>query len=109
MVPQFIKSLLKRQFVRNRDFILQEVLAVKGLMQLLMKIRNTDEKWTKEEKREIKMHLKNISKIIPVLMIFMLPGGSLILPILAEILDRRKARRRPPELSPPQGNQSILP
>jgi len=70
-----------------------EVLAIRGLMQLLMKTRNTDEKWTREEKKEIKRHLKNIAKIIPAVALFSLPGGSLLLPILAEALDRRKTKR----------------
>ena len=77
----------------HKEAILMEVLTIKGLMQLLMKIRNTDEKWTREEKREMKRHLKNIAKIIPVVTIFFLPGGSVLLPILAEVLDRRKIRR----------------
>lgn len=70
-----------------------EVLSIRGLIQLLMKIRNTDEKWTREEKKEIKSNLRNIAKIIPAVAIFCLPGGSLLLPVLAEALDRRKARR----------------
>ena len=70
-----------------------EVLSIKGLMQVLMKIRNTDEKWSREEKDEIMRHLKNIAKIIPVVAIFSLPGGTFLLPILAEALDRRKTRR----------------
>jgi len=70
-----------------------EVLAIRGLMQLLMKTRNTDEKWTREEKKEIKRHLRNIAKIVPTLAIFSLPGGSLLLPLLVEALDRRKTRR----------------
>ena len=70
-----------------------EVLSIRGLIQLLMKIRNTDEKWTREEKKEIKRNLRNIAKIIPAVALFCLPGGSLLLPILAEALDRRKARR----------------
>jgi len=78
----------------NKEAILMEVLAITGLMQLLMKIRNTDEKWTIEEKKEIKRHLKNIAKIIPAVVIFVLPGGSFLLPLLAEVLDRRKIRRR---------------
>lgn len=88
-----IIAYFKRLIVKNKAFILEEVLAVKGLMQLLMKQRNTDQKWTKEEKREIKNHLKSISKVIPALIIFLLPGGSLLLPVLAEVLDRRKIRR----------------
>ena len=89
-----IKKYLKRLIIVNKEAILMEVLAIKGLMQLLMKIRNTDEKWTREERTEIKSHLKNIAKIIPAVAIFVLPGGSLLLPILAEALDRRRVRRR---------------
>jgi hypothetical protein len=88
-----IKKYLKRLIVINKEAILMEVLSIKGLMQLLMKTRNTDEKWTREEEKEIKRHLKNIAKIIPTVAIFYLPGGSFLLPILAEALDRRKIRR----------------
>jgi hypothetical protein len=88
-----IKGYLKRLIVINKEAILMEVLSIKGLMQLLMKIRNTDEKWTGDEKIQIKRHLKNIAKIIPAVAIFSLPGGSFLLPILAEALDRRKTRR----------------
>jgi hypothetical protein len=88
-----IKKYFRRLIVTNKEAILMQVLAIKGLMQLLMKTRNTDEKWTGEEKKEIKRHLKNIAKIIPAVIIFTLPGGSLLLPILAEALDRRKTRR----------------
>ena len=70
-----------------------QILAIKGLMHLLMKTRNTDEKWTRDEKKEIKRHLKNIAKIVPALVIFSLPGGSILLPVLAEAIDRRKTRR----------------
>jgi len=93
MIIGFFKRLIIRLIIKNKAFILEEVLAVKGLMQLLMKQRNTDQKWTREEKREMKIHLKNISKLVPALIIFLLPGGSLLLPFLAEVLDRRKSRR----------------
>jgi hypothetical protein len=88
-----IKKYLKRLIIVNKEAILMEVIAIKGLMQLLMKTRNTDEKWTREEKKEIKTHLINIAKIIPAVAIFALPGGSFLLPMLAEALDRRKTRR----------------
>ncbi len=88
-----IKKYLKRLIVVNKEAILAEVLTIRGLMRLLMKTRNSDEKWTREERKEIKSHLRNIAKIIPVVAIFCLPGGSLLLPILAETLDRRKTRR----------------
>ena len=88
-----IKNYFKRLIIKNKEFILKEVLAVKGLMYLLMKNRNTGEKWTREEKTDIKNHLRNISKMIPIIIIFLLPGGSLYLPFLAAVLDRRKKRR----------------
>ncbi len=90
MIKKYLKSLI----IVNKEAILMEVLAIKGLMQLLMKTRNTDEKWTREERKEIKRHLRNIAKIIPAVVIFVLPGGSLFLPVLAETLDRRRVRRR---------------
>jgi len=88
-----IKKYLKRLIIINKEAILMEVLLIRGLMQLLMKTRNRDERWTREEKKEIKRHLKNIAKIIPTVAIFSLPGGSLLLPLLVEALDRRKTRR----------------
>ena len=88
-----IKNYVKRLVIINKEAILMEVLAIGGLMQLLMKIRNTDEEWTRGEKKEIKRHLKNIAKIVPAVALFSLPGGSFLLPILAEVLDRRKVRR----------------
>ena len=90
-----ILNYLKRLIITNRKLILEQVLAIKGLMQLLMKQQNTSQKWTREEKREIRIHLKNLSKIISALIIFLLPGSTFLLPILAEVLDRRKTRRIP--------------
>jgi len=88
-----IKKYLKRLIIINKEAILMEVLSIKGLMQLLMRTRNTDEKWTKEDKKQIKRHLRHIAKIIPVVAIFSLPGGSFLLSIFTEALDRRKTRR----------------
>ncbi|KRT71141.1 MAG: hypothetical protein XU15_C0002G0314 [candidate division NC10 bacterium CSP1-5] len=91
-----IKRFLKRLIATNKELILSQVLAVKDLMRLLMKNRNTGEKWTRDEIREIRVHLKHIAMLVPALIIFLLPGGSVLLPILAEVLDRRKKIRRPP-------------
>ncbi len=84
---------IKRLITGNREFILKEVLEVRGLMQLLMKHRNTGLPWTREEKRELKGHLRGISGAVPVMAVFFLPGGSLLFPLLAEVLDRRKHKR----------------
>jgi hypothetical protein len=91
-----IKRFLKRLIDKNKEFILSQVLAVKDLMRLLMKNRNTGEKWTREEIHEIRAHLRHIAMLVPALIIFLLPGGSLLLPLLADVLDRRKKIRRPP-------------
>ena len=99
VIIRYFKGLL----MKNKAFLLSQVLAVQGLMQLLMKNRNTGEKWTREEIKEIKSHLRHISKMVPVIIVFMLPGGSLLLPFLAEVLDRRKTIRRPPG-PPPKDN-----
>lgn len=88
-----IKRYFKKMFTENREFILKEVLSVKGLFHLLMKHRNTGQKWTIEELKEIRLHLRNISRIIPVVIIFLLPGGSFLLPFLVEVIDRRTNSR----------------
>lgn len=92
MVAGFLKGLIQK----NRGFILARVLEVKGLMQLLMKNRNTGEKWTPEELTQIRGHLKGIARLVPVILVFLLPGGALLLPLLAEVLDRRKQIRPTP-------------
>jgi hypothetical protein len=90
MLTQFLKNRVASQ----RKFILPHVLKIQGLMRLLMKVRNTGDPWTREELREIRSHLWGIAKLIPLLVVFILPGGLLLLPILAEVLDRRDAPRR---------------
>lgn len=72
-------------------------------MALLMKHRNTGILWTPEEKAELRFHLREIAKVVPVLFIFLLPFGSVFLPVLAVVIDRRTRARsgqsRPQEIS----------
>jgi hypothetical protein len=89
MIIRYFHNLL----ISNRTFLLEQGLALKGFMQLLMKQRNTGEKWSKEERKQLKQQLKIISLTIPALVVFLLPGGGILLPILAEVLDRRKEKR----------------
>ena len=91
MIKQYFKKLL----TKNREFLLNQVLAVKGFMQLLMKQRNTGENWTKEEKKQIKQHLRTMALAVPAIIVFLPPGGSILLPLLVNMLDRRKNGRRP--------------
>ena len=106
-VVSVIRSFLKGLLIKHKALFFQEAQRISGFLYLLMKQRNTDEKWTPEEKKEIKRHLKVMAMYIPILIIFLLPGGSLLLPFLAEIMDRRKTRRLPPApvpspVSPPE-------
>ena len=89
-----LSEFLKRRIASQRALILPHVVAIKGLMRLLMKVRNTGEPWTREEVREIRTHLWGLARLVPVLCVFLLPGGLLLLPILAEVLDRRTRPRR---------------
>jgi phosphoglycolate phosphatase-like HAD superfamily hydrolase len=83
---------LRERLARHREAILAEVLEVKDLMRLLMKGRN--DRWTAEDLKEIKTHLRHLAEDLPLLAAFLAPGGFLLLPILAEILDRRRDKRR---------------
>ena len=88
-----IKLFLKRHILKNRAMILQESQHIADFIQLLMKRRNTGVKWTGEEITRLKSHLKHLSLYVPALIIFVLPFGLFLLPILAEILDRREKSR----------------
>ncbi len=94
-----LKFILKRFILKNKDLIFHEAQQMQGFLFLLFKERNTDLKWTKEEKEQIKTYLKHLSAYVPIIILFILPGGSLLLPVLAEVLDRRKKRRLPPTLN----------
>jgi hypothetical protein len=88
-----IKSFFKKFISKNRDMLLEEGQHVRIFMRLLMKYRNTGIQWTKEETHHLKSHVKSLSLHAPLLMIIVLPFGLVLLPILAEILDRREKRR----------------
>ena len=64
---------------------------IQGFMQILMKPRN-GERWTPGDKIAIRAHLKSLASTLPLLLVFTLPGGSLLLPLLAWHLDRRKKK-----------------
>lgn len=88
-----IRFFLKQLVAKNRELILKEAGLISGFMSLFMKPVNSGISWTRDEKRELKQHIRHLSAYVPVLIIFLLPGGSFLLPFLAEILNRRKQRR----------------
>lgn len=69
---------------RNKNRLIKEIVQSKELMVLLAYStrRDLDEK----EKRRVKKQLLEICKTIPSLAIFLLPGGSLLLPILIKFI-----------------------
>jgi len=89
MSPFSVKQLV----AVNKHFIVSEFRTIQGFLSLLFKEHNTGQKWTKEEKREIIRHIKRFSLYIPGLVIFVFPGGSVLLPFLIQYLDRRQGRR----------------
>lgn len=69
---------------RNKNRLVKEILESKELMILLAHStrRDLDEK----EKKKIRKQVLDICKTIPSLTIFLLPGGSLLLPILIKFI-----------------------
>jgi hypothetical protein len=71
---------------RNKNRFIKEISESKELMQLLAKSTHKD--LDKEEKKKIKKQLLDICKTVPSLTIFLLPGGSLLLPILIKFIPK---------------------
>ena len=90
----FIKS-VRDLTNREKQALLAEILQVRGLMPLLMKPRNK-QRWTVEDKAELMIHMKRLSRISPYLVVLVMPGGFFVLPALAWWLDRRRNRKRTP-------------
>ncbi|SHF72632.1 LETM1-like protein [Flavobacterium segetis] len=69
---------------RNKNRLVKELMQSKELMVLLSNstIRDLDDK----EKKKVKKQLLEICKTVPSLAIFLLPGGSLLLPILIKFI-----------------------
>lgn len=69
---------------RNKDRLLREIMQSKELMVLLANSTRRD--LDAKEKKKVKNQLLDICKSIPSLTIFLLPGGSLLLPILIKFI-----------------------
>lgn len=69
---------------RNKNRLIKELSQSKELMQLLAK--STHKELDKAEKKKIKSQMLDICKSVPSLTIFLLPGGSLLLPILIKFI-----------------------
>jgi hypothetical protein len=77
---------------RQRALVLKEVSRIDGLLPLLMKQRNGTP-WTDEDRREIRKQLRSLARLSPYILAAVLPGGLLVLPLVAWWLDRRRLRQ----------------
>jgi hypothetical protein len=67
-------------------------LLIEGLIAVLMKPRN-GVPWTPDERAFLHDELKRLARVTPAFVIFLLPGGALLLPLYAWFLDTRRTRR----------------
>jgi hypothetical protein len=77
---------------RQASLVLAELISARGIMPLLMKVRNGGY-WTPDEKAELIRHLRRMVRLSPYLIALLLPGSILLLPIYAWWLDRRRINR----------------
>lgn len=75
-----IKALLQR----NKRRLYKELQQSKEAMYLIRK--STHSNLTSEEKEKIKEQLLDMFKTIPAFAIFILPGGSLLLPLVIKLI-----------------------
>ncbi|HET6490470.1 MAG TPA: hypothetical protein VFG28_12000 [Syntrophales bacterium] len=88
-----LRRMLRKILVRYKAIIHAEADYMKGFMALLMKPRNTSIPWTRTEIRDLKRYIWHLVQYVPFVIVFLLPFGSLLLPVMAEVLDRRRERR----------------
>lgn len=81
---------------RNKKRLVKEITQSKELMILLT--QSTTRELNVSEKKKVKKQLLDICKTIPSLTIFLLPGGSLLLPILIKYI---------PQLLPSSFNENL--
>lgn len=76
----------------HRVYIRNELSQASGLIPILMKRRN-GEKWSAEERAILLRDLRTLSNLSPYLIPLLMPGGILMLPLLAWWMDRRRKGR----------------
>ncbi len=86
-----LRRVLERA-ARERRYLRDEIARVRGLMPILMKRRN-GQRWTAEDRVQLREHLERLSTLTPYLVVLAMPGGFAVLPVLAWWLERRRNRR----------------
>lgn len=69
---------------RNKDKLVQEMRESKELMSLIQK--STKEELSAEEKEQVRTQFLDLIKTMPSLALFLLPGGSLLLPLILKLV-----------------------
>lgn len=77
----------------HRLYIRDEFSQVRGLIPILMKRRNGGQ-WSVEERAMLQRDLRALSNLSPYLIPLIMPGGILMLPLLAWWLDHRRNGRK---------------
>ena len=78
---------------REKKYLVTELSQVKGLMPLLMKRRNK-QRWSAEDRKALAVHMRRLRDVSPYIVVFAMPGGLAMLPVLAWWLDRRRGQKR---------------
>lgn len=78
------KDEIKELLLKNQKRISKEISLNKELVRLIGK--STTEKLSAEEREKVKYQLLEVFKSIPALAIFLLPGGMILLPLVAKLL-----------------------
>ena len=83
-----LTSYLSKRYIkilgRNKDKFIQELKESKELIQLVKK--SMKEELTPEEKQAVKSQFNDLLKSVPSIGIFLIPGGSLLLPLILKLI-----------------------
>ena len=74
----------KKILLRNKDKLAVELSESKELVQLMKK--SMSEELSPEEKEKVKEQLKDLLKSMPAFAVFLIPGGSILLPMMMKII-----------------------
>ena len=74
----------KKILGRNKEKLSVELRQSKELVSLIAKSRRTE--LSEEEKKKVKAQFKDLGRSIPAFTLFMLPGGSLVMPIVLKLI-----------------------
>jgi hypothetical protein len=82
---------------REKRRTLSGLVQVRNLMPSLTMLRNY-QKWTSDDKRELRFHLKRLSRVSAYIALVVLPGGFVLMPVMAWWLNRRRSQPAIPQV-----------